>query len=145
MGMHGRVFLLLLNQLERTCVAVFHLPHEVTATALYASPPSDAANSRKADMAISLPMITASKHHLISTAHYRTAAILMQLNSKACLRELMTGRSQSLPTRGPEARGRELMRIRTAATMSLSATGSRNAPKLDMSPWEAQAYLSQLT
>jgi len=77
--MNGEVFLLVPNQLEHTCVAVFHLPHELTATALYASPPSDAANSRKADMAISLPMITASKHHLLSNMHCRTTAILKQI------------------------------------------------------------------
>ena len=47
-----------------TCVAVFHFPQELTATALYASPPREAASSL-ADIAISLPMITAATHCLL--------------------------------------------------------------------------------
>jgi hypothetical protein len=55
------------NEALRTCVAVFHLPHELTATDLYASPPSDAASSRSADIAISLPMMTAANSRIINT------------------------------------------------------------------------------
>ena len=45
---------------------------------------------------------------------------------------LRRGTIQALPCRGPHGRGCELSRIRTAATMSLSATGSRKAPKAEI-------------
>ena len=42
---------------------------------------------------------------------------------------LRNGKSQALPRKGPAARGWEERRMSTAATISLSATGSRKAPK----------------
>jgi hypothetical protein len=42
-----------------------------------------------------------------------------------------TGRRMTSPASGPAAKGRVHMRMSTAATMSLSATGSRKAPKAE--------------
>ena len=53
--------------------------------------------------------------------------------------EERTGSSHAFPTKGPDARGCELSRMRTAATMSLSATGSRNAPNGVINPCSRQA------
>lgn len=89
------------------CAAVFHLPIEDTATAPLACGPRVAAHSLSADMVISLPMIAREAE----------------------------GRSQVLLSRGERGamRGWVDSKMRTAATMSLSATGSRKAPKAEES------------
>lgn len=46
------------NSKLNTCDAVFHLPHRLTATALYASLLTEAAHSRNEDIVISRPMMT---------------------------------------------------------------------------------------
>eukprot|EP00955_Chlamydomonas_euryale_P043026 352476-Chlamydomonas_euryale.AAC.6 len=83
--------------------AVFHFPHPLTATADRASGPSAAAHSRSADMVISRPVIAA--------AH--------------------TGTSHVFPASGPAAIGAVHRSNSTVDTMSLSATGSKNAPNAD--------------
>ena len=52
-----------------------------------------------------------------------------------------TGMSQVLPCQGPAGRACVLSRIRTVATMSLSATGSRKAPNADTVPYNHSATL----
>lgn len=46
-----------------------------------------------------------------------------------CLPEDRVGRSQVLPAHGPALIGSVASRIKTVATISLSATGSKKAPK----------------
>jgi hypothetical protein len=148
-----------------TCVAVFHFPQELTATALYASPPREAASSLKADIAISLPMITAGNplpasplraarciissylcavgytflcctgHPLLLSTRVQCQSKLAEAGSlvKSTAPVLSRGTTQALPCRGPHGKGWELRRINTAATISLSATGSKKAPKVDVS------------
>lgn len=53
---------------RRACVAVFHLPQALTATALCAALPRAAASSRSADIAISRPTITAAHRELCHVA-----------------------------------------------------------------------------
>lgn len=50
----------LLPEPQPTCVAVFHFPQALTATALLAAGPSVAAHSLSADIVISRPMMTAA-------------------------------------------------------------------------------------
>mmetsp|Transcript_18341 Transcript_18341/g.59715 ORF Transcript_18341/g.59715 Transcript_18341/m.59715 type:complete len:206 (+) Transcript_18341:60-677(+) len=86
--------------MEAICVAVFHFPSELTATALCASPPAAAAHSRSALMVISRPMMA-----------------VVASGSSHC---------------APAALGGVVhRRMSAAATMSLSATGSRKAPNAD--------------
>ena len=56
--------------------------------------------------------------------------LMLYLASPPVLRR---GTIQALPCKGPHGRGCELSRIKTAATISLSATGSRKAPKAEIS------------
>ena len=58
----------------------------------------------------------------------------MQAVMDAHAPEDSTGSSQVLPARGPDVSGCELSKMRTAATISLSATGSRKAPNAVVSP-----------
>ena len=50
------------------------------------------------------------------------------------LPDVIVGRSQSFPAKLPEVIVLELSKIRTVQTMSLSATGSKNAPKGECEP-----------
>lgn len=54
---------------EAICVAVFHLPSQLTATAEWASGPREAAHSRRADIAISRPMIAVTQRNKTSRCH----------------------------------------------------------------------------
>ena len=46
---------------------------------------------------------------------------------------LRRGTTQALPCRSPQGSGWELNRMRAAVTISLSATGSKKAPKVEIS------------
>ena len=132
---------------------------------MYASPPREAASSLKADIAISLPMITAGNplpaspvcaarciicpyfcavgytvlcctgHPLLLFTCVERQSKLAEAGSlvKSTAPVLSRGTTQALPCKGPHGNGWELRRINTAATISLSATGSKKAPKVDVS------------
>lgn len=65
-------------------------------------------------------------HHMAPPLLPKTTHTLMQALSSP---RVATGTSHVLPARGPAASGCVLSRISTAATISLSATGSKKAPK----------------
>ena len=107
-----------------TWEVVFSLPRLLTATALCAASPKLAAHSRRADMAISRPMMAA----------YSISQTPLENNSQlhavgAIIPEDMEGMIQELPAKWPALIGLVHRRIRMLATISLSATGSRKAPK----------------
>ena len=68
--------------------------------------------------------------HRLHSMRVRTHAAALR-GARARSPSVMTGMSHSLPARGPAAMGCVHSRMSTAATMSLSATGSRKAPKAE--------------
>ncbi len=88
------------NTNETICELVLYLPNLFTAAAACASGPSAAAHSRSALIVISREMIT----------------------------QAIAGNNHAFPAKYPAGTGTVPIKMRMVATMSLSATGSRNAP-----------------
>ena len=78
-----------------------------------------------------------------TAGQWATLESLVLLSSWEHSPDASTGMSQVLPCQGPAGRACVLSRIRTVATMSLSATGSRKAPNADTVPYKDSATFCQ--